>query len=468
MVQLQGIYCSTGNQGLFTSQDSIFSEKSFPLSLVSLSRRKSLTYNEDIICNFFLKNIKKKSPDWLLGAFTNIFIHQSNGIDPKIAEALCVMARHNEEKTFRQTLKRSCYILINNWTTLRDRAPILQLIELFARVSEPKRHWSPERKVLRHWVLGFLRSDDYQELAVFLTQKNKNLGKSRWSDRYATYLLGSQSSDSNQPQYRRDVARVLSQQLRNKFKFELTRYIAHFQLKSCYQKPHENPTVLGDRVLSLIRHVLTRRGIFGHENLARLFLSQTAGMCYRDFKKSLLRYLLFLTESEGRRLEPYLESVLLEVNHKHDRETWNPYLLFTTCKRLLDCLTIDREKKSSAVLTLSVTNSYHLALSIIILKIVLICEPSYGHLESCIATLIEHYGDCSESECLWLIHFLETLKVTLTIYADNIHFDLIENGREVCPSQTIEDVEEDYQVFSQIKMESSLQGHSYSPHLGCG
>ncbi|MBE9119152.1 hypothetical protein IQ249_25185 [Lusitaniella coriacea LEGE 07157] len=378
------------------------------------------------------------------------------------------MARHNQEKIFRQTLKRSCYILINNWSTLRDRAPILQLVELFAGVSEPKRHWSPERKAIRHWVLGFLRSDDFQELAVFLTQKNQNLGKSNWSDRYATYLLGSQSSDSNQPQYRRDVARVLSQQLRNKFKFELTRYIAHFQLKTRNQKILKNPTILGDRVLSLIRHVLMRRGIFGHENLARIFLSQTAGMCYKDFKKSLLRYLLFLTHSEGRRLEPYLESVLLEFNQRYDDEVWNSYLLFATCKRLLDCLTIDREKKSSVVLTLSVTNSYHLTLSIVILKIILICEPSYAHLESCIATLIEHYGDCIESECLWLIHFLETLKVTLTIYADNIHFDLIENGHEECTTQVIEDVEEDYQVFSQIKMEPTLPGHPYSPHLGCG
>jgi hypothetical protein len=83
----------------------------------------------------------------------------------------------------------------------------------------------------------------------------------------------------------------------------------------------------------------------------------------------------------------------------------------------------------------------------LLVKIVLICPATRTHLECCLAKLIQHYENQSESECQWLINFLDVFKVTITIYTENIQFDLVKipvNNRKI------------YRVFSQIKSETKV------------
>jgi hypothetical protein len=94
----------------------------------------------------------------------------------------------------------------------------------------------------------------------------------------------------------------------------------------------------------------------------------------------------------------------------------------------------------------------YLTLAIFLLKIILVSRNSYIHLEVCIGYLIQYYENESESDCQWLIKFLETLKVTLTVYAENIRYNLV-NIQSKQPQAQVRENFSDYRVFSQVKVD---------------
>ncbi|MEC4990185.1 MAG: hypothetical protein SAJ37_15740, partial [Oscillatoria sp. PMC 1068.18] len=70
---------------------------------------------------------------------------------------------------------------------------------------------------------------------------------------------------------------------------------------------------------------------------------------------------------------------------------------------------------------------------------------------TCIASLIKYYEQEPESECQWLIVFLETLRVTLTIYTDNVNYNLI--NMEAVNNLDAEGLPS-CRIFSQVRRES--------------
>jgi hypothetical protein len=114
---------------------------------------------------------------------------------------------------------------------------------------------------------------------------------------------------------------------------------------------------------------------------------------------------------------------------------------------VIEYLTTTNQKNPSSLFIVLATHDNALTLAILLLKIVLLCPSSYTHLECCIAKLIQHYESLPESDCKWLINFLEVIKVTLTIYADNVQFSLVNMSEK--NSDT-------YRIFSQIRPESKV------------
>ena len=55
------------------------------------------------------------------------------------------------------------------------------------------------------------------------------------------------------------AARALSQQLKDRFKFDLAMYVARSQSATSPEQLPKNPTALGDNVLMLIKAIVTRR-----------------------------------------------------------------------------------------------------------------------------------------------------------------------------------------------------------------
>ncbi|HAA29953.1 MAG TPA: hypothetical protein DCE56_22525, partial [Cyanobacteria bacterium UBA8553] len=356
---------------------------------------------QDTICNFFLAKMNKETPEWVLDNFEKLFISQTGVVPVNIGQALYTIVVQNQEDTFRNTLKRSCYILINNWSAARNHKSIQKLIELFSGAAKTQKKndisTSLNKRRLKKWLINFIESEDYQELHLFLS-KYENRGK--WSNHYASYLLASESLDTENSIEQREAAKIVSQQLKKRFNLALAMYTARSNLVAASARDINNPTVLGDDVLHLIHKLLSKRGSFSYANLANIFLKQTTGLLYYNFKQNLIVYLFFsLDDFELLEvLKININKYLQEIYNKYDKKKWDNHLLLLTCNHLIEYLITQDRGKPSLIFTWLVTHNQGLSLAIIILKIILICKASYVHLENCIADLIQYYEDEPESD----------------------------------------------------------------------
>ncbi|MDP8965138.1 MAG: hypothetical protein M3O33_14390, partial [Cyanobacteriota bacterium] len=350
------------------------------------------------------------------------------------------------EKTFINTFKRSIYILVNNWTATRQEQYIQELVRLLSVSLDAQPTSSVTLKRLKLWRSNFVHSQDYKELKIFISKFDN---QDHWSDRYSSYLLVEQSVDARKPRQQREAARTRCEQLKEQFKFELAMYTARSPLAASQQNTSPNPTILGDQVVHLIQKILQKRSTFSYTSLAKIFINQTQDLCYSDFKQSLLNYLVFFLDNQdlSNTIKTELSKELEFLYETYEQKTWDNHLLLRTCNRVIDYLTTTTHKNPSSLFILLATQDNALTFAILLLKIVLLCPSSYTHLECCLAKLIQHYESLPESDCAWLINFLDVLKVTLTIYTDNVQFTLVNmSGKN---SDT-------YRIFSQIRTEPKV------------
>lgn len=413
----------------------------------------SLSQAQDLICQFFLEQIKQNSPELVLQEFKHLFIEPTGALNSMHRQALNLIISSGSEEMFLTTLKRSIYILVNNWNTERQAKHIQQLVHLLSTSLEPKRICTVILKRSILWRRNFVNSQDYQDLKLFAS-KYENRNQEHWSQRYKSYLLVSQSVDVKKPLEQQEAARTYSQQLKEKFKIELAMYTARYSSASGQQNSLPNPTSLGDEVLRLIKTILNQQNRFSYTSLARIFISQTQHLRYKHFKQSFLNYLLFSTCSQdlSETIKTQLDSQLNTLYTSYDNQLWDNALLLRTCNRVIEYLTTVDGENPSLLFILLATQGKALTLAILLLKIILICPQTHTHLECCLAQLIQRYRCQSESECQWLTHFLEIIQLILTIYADNVRYDLV-NMSEFKPDMNANEPQNFYRIFSQIKCE---------------
>ncbi len=397
----------------------------------------SIPQAQQIIYDFLLSIVRTLPPEAVLDEFQHLFIQQVTSSNPEVFRALSEIAFANNEEEFRNTLKRSCYILVNNWEAARQHKPIQKLVQLFGDPILYRPTVSPIMRRVRSWIINFIESQDYQDIKLFASRHDPP-DDTQWSKRFTTYLLVPQYADLNNPIEQREAARNLAQQLRERFKFDLAMYIAKSQT-TCSESPvsqalpktdvqlARNPTALGDSALRLIKQIIARRGMFNYSNLANIFLNQTQTLTYEQFKRSLQEYLVFSTENRNfaKTLKILLADRLDALYTDYNNETIGESLLLRTCNRLIECLTTENRQEPSSLFVLVLSQGSPLTLVVVLLKLILICRKSRTHLEARIAELIRYYEDYPAEECSWVINFLDIFNVALAIHAENIHYDLV-------------------------------------------
>jgi len=448
------------NSGVLTSLRSreVLADEPQTVSNFTVNQPKlNLTAAQERICNFFLDLVKQESSETVLLEFKRLFIEANPATDSSLRKALNEIINTHQQPVFNSALKRSIYILVNNWILTRKYKEIHALIDLLFESAKPQGFISHSLRRLHGWLRNFVNSNDYQELKIFVAKYNE-LDKRHWSDRYSSYLLVSQAVDLEKPIEQREAARIRSEQLKEQFKYELAMYTARSQSKLAQENQAKNPTVLGDHVLRLITKIVVKRGAFSYANLANIFLQQTQNISYKEFKQSLIKYLVFSVENQGLAevIKTQLSEKLETLYESHHEEEWNRHLLLRTCNRVIEYLTTEDQKNPSPLFTSLTTEGNSFTLVIMLLKIILICKQAYTHLECSIAYLIQHYTQADETDCEWLIRFLEILKVTLTIYADNVQYSLVsmESGRK--KGDSAQDLRQ-YRVFSQMRREAQAE-----------
>lgn len=431
------------------------------------SRIIHLNKAQELVYQFLLDSVKASSPESTLDEFKRLFIYTGGcNESSEVSAAVHEIIFANQEHEFRYTLKRSCYILINNWETKRQHQAIQQLVDLFQDPVILRPAISVSLQRLRTWLINFIDSQDYQDLQTFVSRRlkpdNQAEGQNQhWAERYAFYRLIAQSTNLDNPIEQQEAARNRALMLKNQFRFDLAMYIAKSQASSKLEcAVPKNPTGMGDEVLRLIKLITLRRGAFSHENLANIFLKQTAQFKYQYFKTSLIKYLKFglpqamLVEQAMAEIELKLKS--LYVNY--DENLIDDALLLRTCNRLIDYLTIEDRKHPSTLFSF-LSYNHPFALITLLLKIYLICRNTASHLESKIGKLIQFYEEIEEkiddSEIQNPISFFEVFNIVLTIHTGNIEYSVVHAKKIATSAQLNTSIPlnelENYRIFSRSK-----------------
>lgn len=428
-------------------------EKVMPLE----KHHHNFQHDQTIIYEYLLDIVKTNPPEKVLQEFKNLFIYYVRSRYSKAVQALEKILVLNDELEFKNTLKRACYILINNWYATRQYQAIHRLIKIFTDYKIVERTESPILERQAQWILNFINSKDYQELNLFIA---KYKVKKHWTNRFTSYLLVPQYVDMTNPEEQREAAKIVSQQLKEQFKFELAMYTARSQSAVANKRRIKNPTGLGDEVLPLVKAIVLRRGVFSYTNLAHIFVKQNQNITYKDFKKNLIKYLIFDVENENfaNALSNNLPGKLETIYENYDEYNLDDSLIFRTCKRVIEYLITDNKKEPSELFILLLTAGHALNLVVVLVKLVLICKNVRAHLEACLAAAIQYYEKYSEEECQWLIKFLEILNVTLAIYTEDVEYNLVPMRNAKAGDKYSGSNLDGYRIFSQFKEEKQGLG----------
>ncbi|MBD2664731.1 hypothetical protein B6N60_01854 [Richelia sinica FACHB-800] len=410
---------------------------------------------QDRIYSFFLNLLKQRTATEVIQEFKNLFIDCLYVVedDSKIPAVYATFLDH-KELDFRNTIKRCCYILVNNWEGERKYKYIVDLVNVFeAYQNDTERPEIEKVAVCFSWLDNFVKSKDYQDLKT-IAAKYESQNQVHWSNRYTAYLLAAQASDENNSEERRETAKKLSKRLKDKFKFDLAMYITYAQSGSARANKYKNPTILGDNVIRLIKIIVSKKGAFSYTNIANIFIRQTQSQTLAEFKESLQKYLLFssvelpdFVANLGKQLTENLDAWKSESNDA----VINPGLFLRTCNRVIDLLTTENGREPASLFNSLISEGRSLTLVILLLKIVLISKNSRNHLEVRIAKLINIYESYPEDECYCLINFMEVFNITFAIHGEDIEYNLIHMKGEKKPFNPASNLD-DYRVFSQLKL----------------
>lgn len=414
---------------------------------------------QQTIYEFLLDIVKKWPPEEVLLEFKRLFLYHVDGVTSSAIDAIYEIVFANDQTEFLNTLKRSCYILVNNWDAARQVSSIKDLIAAFDEDLPFRDTASPTLKRLKQWVTTFKQSADFGDLKLFVARYDRQESdETPWTNRFTSYLLVPQYINLKNPVEQREAARALAKQLRHQFKVDLAMYVAKSQSTKAIAQPLENPTALGDDVLRLIKMVVAKRGSYSYLSLSNIFLEQVQHVSFAEFKRSLRKYLVFSADKGDREFVQILKTRLAEKLNglyiDYDSQRVTDALILRTANRVIDFLTTENRQDPSALFVLLLSQGNPMTLVVALLKLILISRNSRLYLEARIADLIRYYENTPEEDCWWVVNFLEIFNVTFTIYAENVQYNLIEMEPAPGKRRTWQDELanlDDYRVFSQLR-----------------
>lgn len=416
------------------------------------------------IYEFFLETVRRQTPDEVLVVFRCLFINFNDQASPEIAAALDQILTAYNEKEFFYTLKRCCYILINNWTVSNNRVYIQALIDLFKDPSIYKKPTSIKLRTLRIWLQIFLKSEDFKTLTLFTISLTpvSNLDHN-WSNRFAAYLLTDQYTNPASSLEQRQAANLLAQEIKEKFQFDLAMYTARFNNHRSPQTKPNNPTSLSSNVLNLVTLMLTKNSVMNCQSQANKFLTSVKELTYYDFKLRLLQYLDFsIADPEiSETVQTKLHDDLFKLKAEHHDHLVNPYLILKTSKYLISQITSSDHEHLTELFNILLHHTNPLNFVVLLLKLLLINDAVRSHLELKVALIIKYYSRYSEAKCKSVIAFIDMLNIALAIYAGETRYNIvrmhppetsISQGKDIHQDSQISKFDaRKYRIFSQVR-----------------
>ncbi|NET60996.1 MAG: hypothetical protein F6K47_34160 [Symploca sp. SIO2E6] len=411
---------------------------------------------QESIYEFFIQTVNQSPSETVLLEFKALFIDGEASVNANAVQALGQILFNNNEQNFVNTIKRSCYILINNWSSKRNHQAIQGLIAILGESIDPQPQLPTDSSCLRRWLNRFINSEDYQEIKLFASPYNSR-DQGYWSHRYTSYLLVPQYLNTSNPVEQRELARKTAKQIKERFNFDLAMYTVRCDPASLEEETNKqkyvNPTSIEeDGLINLIKEVVATNFLFSYTNYANIFIQQTKNISYKDFKQNLQKYLTFSLKNESiiGIFKTNLAHKLDNLYEAHDEEKLSVDLLIRTCRRIIEFFLREDKQEPSQLFILLANQKTPLYLVISLLKIILICKYVRNHLDSCLAQLIRYYENYPEDECKWFINFLEVFNIVFAIYTENVQYSLVKVKDVEADNQKVIDLES-YRIFPQLK-----------------
>lgn len=390
------------------------------------------------IYEFFLETVRCKSPDEVLEDFKNLFVSCNVSNNIEITQALDQILTAYNEKEFFYTLKRCCYILINNWTVSNNLIHIQSLVNIFNHPSIYKKPTSIKLRTLRIWLQMFVKSEDFQSLKLFILNREEHSSPDRnWGNRFASYLLAYQYTNPTSPLEQRQAAQRLAQKMKEQFKFELAMYTARIGSQTTFKNPQANPTSLNNNVINLVTLMLTKKSVLNCQDLAGKLLGNINSFSYYDFKVNLLEYLDFsIADAEiSDTVQTKIYDGLFDLGSQRHDHPVTTSLVLKSAKYLINELTIADREKPTELFNILLHHTNPLNLVVLLLKILFLNESIRPYLELRVAAIIKYYSQYSESKCKSVIAFIDMLNIALAIYASETRYTIVRmNPYEINPS----------------------------------
>ncbi|PZV10923.1 MAG: hypothetical protein DCF20_20460 [Pseudanabaena sp.] len=422
---------------------------------------------QERIYEFFLDAVRHKSPEEVLADFKSLFLNFGGRDNLEITEALDQIVTAYNEKEFFYTLKRCCYILINNWTVSNNRACIILLIDIFNDSLIYKNTKSAKLKTIRIWLQVFIKSEDFQSLQLFTMHlEGHNNHDQNWENRFVSYLLAYQYTNPTSPLEQRQAASLLAQKMKDKFKLDLAMYTARVGTQSSLRSHQPNPTSLSNNVINLVTLMLTKKSVLNCKKLAVDFLGNTKYLSYQEFKISLLKYLDFsITDAEiSKTVQTKLHDGLLELKSNLNEYPASTTLMLKAAKYLISEITISDRGQPTELFNILLHHTNPINLVLLLLKLLLLNESIRPYLELRVASIIKYYSSYSEYKCKSVISFIDMLNIALAIYAGDTRYNIVRMTSNDDPYElsSLQDVTKsdssisafdtrEYRIFSQVQ-----------------
>ncbi|MDJ0707587.1 MAG: hypothetical protein QNJ46_30290 [Leptolyngbyaceae cyanobacterium MO_188.B28] len=394
-------------------------------------RNNLTTKQEDLLYRHLWDCVRTEPADDVLNRFRRLFIEARGYGDPQVWRALTrIINAPGAEKTFKYTLNRCCYTVINPWQTDVERhAAIPKLVALFEEIPDNLTRSTLSNRI-RMLVRKYTQTEQYAALhrlphVLIETEENKTATENnpvgtlirRYPYIYDYSLL---TEDSGHAQ--KYAVKSLRKKAERRFGVELIRYNSS-RLGYSSGEYADNPTLLSDEELNSALEYYTGKieGNWGHRDLAMWFstYSQTVSS-YREFKAELSDYLIsplatampkYLNNCFSRQLRQYLKNMLSDF----DAYPLNDFVLVETCRRLLNFLVVESAQRPAFQTFRHLIREIGFQLTIgLLLRIVLLCSAAKPWLERCFSILFNLHERYLRSDVPWLVTSLEHVNIALS------------------------------------------------------
>jgi hypothetical protein len=341
---------------------------------------KTATEIEDLICQYFFIKVEEESPQWIFSEFDNLFILGAKVSNKAVQKYLDKLITAEEEQIFNHTLKRCCFILLNNWKAIRNYDYCDRLISFLNGIKNNV--VIPQNKtdeIRIRWIIKFLKSDDYEAMKNFAYQHLG--GDTNFAKQLYSVPVQKIKANTNNTEY----VQYLSQKYNKKF-------IEKYTLR------------------------------------AIIFNKKSLGNFYFNVKNDLYEYLFDDMESYPL-FDLIKEKIYHDIEHYYEDEPdkiWDQNLEIRTFNKILDKISISKDKSPSSVFMCLITQG---SLSIwvnLLIKIVLVVPECNKYLDHCISSLMEYYRQSPTFDFEWLITMLSSIKRYTTVEVYRIHKQVIE------------------------------------------